>query len=199
MRRFAWAISRGRSGPAARRYCTDLLWRAGRSHGVRRNRRLVWSGAAAVVVACGLLVALVLPGGTGGGPSRRRSSPESGRVVPGVQLWPVSRPVIRACRAAQARASFVVLCPSRLPIATRSMFPWEAPSALAVLTSRKTLDISYAAPVGGLGTFQTLVLDRPERFLHFRGRACDRRPTARRATRASGWPLGDAGPGQRSG
>lgn len=86
-----------------------------------------------------------------------------GLVVP---LWPVPNRVLHACRAAQARASFVVLCPSRLPVATRALFPWEPLAALEVLRSPQALDFTYDAPVGGLGVSQTLALDRPERFLH---------------------------------
>ncbi len=87
-------------------------------------------------------------------------------TVGAVPLWPVPGAVIRACRQAQARASFPVLCPARLPRASRGDLAWDSPSPLEVTRSPEDLVFGYSAEAAGLGPAQALALDGPDRFLH---------------------------------
>jgi YVTN family beta-propeller protein len=97
------------------------------------------------------------------------------RTVAGVELYPVPKTVVRACRLAQKQSEVALLCPSRLPRALRdsagsSAVPPEAPSPGAIPARRS--DSTHRHPVAGLtfgysGETGDPSQDGPERFLHF--------------------------------
>ena len=122
-----------------------------------------------MVAAAGLVVAAVAVFGLSSPQQKSKRTRPAGFALTGgtVPLWPVPFVVVQACRQAQSHASFVVLCPSRLPRATSAAPPWEPPSALQVTNSTDDLEFSYGAPAAGLGVAKTLALDQPDRFLHF--------------------------------
>jgi YVTN family beta-propeller protein len=70
------------------------------------------------------------------------------------------------CRRAQAHAHFTVLCPARLPRATRAITPGVAPAPLAVQGGSEVLDFSYSGVAGPEGSV-SVRLNAPQRFLHF--------------------------------
>jgi YVTN family beta-propeller protein len=129
---------------------------------------LASTGVASALLVGALAVALAVLVDDSGGPAPQRGGSHTVALVNGrVPLWPVPAQVVRACHDAQAHASFVVLCPSRLPRATEELVPWEPPFALEAAGQPEALDFSYSAPEAGLGTARTLALNGPERFLHF--------------------------------
>jgi hypothetical protein len=121
-----------------------------------RNNRLVWSGGAIAAVVSVLVAALAVFGLPSAQQRSKHAAAAGFAISDGtVPLWPVPAAVLQACRQAQAHASFVVLCPSRLPRATRDVPPWEPPSALQVTELSENLDFSYNAPEAGVGPTRT--------------------------------------------
>jgi YVTN family beta-propeller protein len=93
---------------------------------------------------------------------------------------------IAVCRRAQARARFTVLCPARLPRATRAFTPGTPPLPLVVSHRGGVLDFGYSAPAGPEGSVPVR-LNAPERFLHFVvGRALEGVPPGARSARLGG-------------
>ncbi|MCA1700405.1 MAG: hypothetical protein LC790_16495, partial [Actinobacteria bacterium] len=70
------------------------------------------------------------------------------------------------CRNAQAHARFTVLCPARLPRATRAITPGLTPAPLVAQDGSDVLDFGYSGVAGPEGSVPVR-LNSPARFLHF--------------------------------
>jgi YVTN family beta-propeller protein len=86
-------------------------------------------------------------------------------LAPGVRMFPVPTQVLTVCHRAQAKASFRVLCPARLPHASVG-YPSSPPNPLTarVLRDRGTLvgiEFGYGAPYP-----RGQARNHPGRFLH---------------------------------
>jgi len=76
-------------------------------------------------------------------------------------MVPVPRVVVAACRRAQSRASYPILCPAHLPRASRYHHPGP-PFALGAHSFGATVDMGY-----GTDAVKPLSLNHPDEFLHF--------------------------------
>jgi streptogramin lyase len=83
-------------------------------------------------------------------------------ILPKLRLTPVPEAVVSACRKAQRQVSFTVLCPARLPRASRAAAAGVKPFALGASAFGETVDIGYNAEDPRGGRFND-----PARFLHF--------------------------------
>lgn len=91
----------------------------------------------------------------------------AGKAAPsGLRLVPLPAEVVAACRRAQSKASFTVLCPARLPRAIRGLTPGVSPAPLVVQGGREVLDFGYSGVAGPEGKVP-VGLNAPARFAHF--------------------------------
>jgi YVTN family beta-propeller protein len=122
--------------------------------------------------------------GWGGGntpPSRPASAGDA------LALVPLPAQAVSVCQREQARAHFTVLCPARLPRATRALTPGTPPLPLIVHAGAGGLDFSYGGEAGPDPSVPLRRLNAPERFLHFVvGRAVQGVPWQARPTRLGG-------------
>jgi len=122
-----------------------------------------------VVVLASVATVFALGGCGGGHPSTGASASATTTMRAarrGLALLPLPAQAVAVCRRAQAHARWTVLCPARLPRATRASTPGVAPAPLVAQGASEVLDFSYsgvAAPEGSV----PVRLNAPERFLHF--------------------------------
>jgi YVTN family beta-propeller protein len=137
----------------------------------RRVLRILCLSASVVVAA--LLLGSAL--------TQRQERPTATKAGAPIRMVPVPRVVIAACRRAQARASYPILCPTHLPRASRYHHPGP-PFALGAQSFGATVDMGYATDA-----VKPLSLNHPDEFLHFViGPAARGVPRTARATRLGG-------------
>jgi YVTN family beta-propeller protein len=112
------------------------------------------------------LVAAVAVVGCGGDRPRAVVKPAGKAAPPGLRLVPLPATAVAACHRAQAKASFTVLCPARLPRAIRGLMPGVPPSPLVVQGGSQVLDFGYSGVAGPEGSVPVR-LNAPARFVHF--------------------------------
>jgi len=125
--------------------------------------------ALGVALAFSALVIILLANSDSSTDDRRLKNGIRPLSVAGVELFPVPRPVLVACRSAQEQASVPLLCPVRLPRAVRDLAGSSAlprlPLAPLAITNRtgsvSGISFGYSGETGDPRR------DRPERFLHF--------------------------------
>jgi hypothetical protein len=107
---------------------------------------------AAVIAAAALL---------GGGAFEHQAGPTATIARASIRMVPVPRVVVAACRRAQSRASYPVLCPTHVPRASRYHHP-GTPFALGAQNFGATVEMGY-----GTDAVKPLSLNHPDEFLHF--------------------------------